>query len=122
VERMEDKGDDWATWQWKRLKLVHAPTFRPRSRRVRHHPVVVAARLAARLALAAARFNQSQSGDQDHWTSCQERGQTSWRHTWQGHRECRIKIPPGSDTDGGGGKATVGTRGDGMEVVHRPTF
>jgi hypothetical protein len=71
---------------------------------------------------ANGRAHRSQSGDQDHWTSCQERGQTSWRHTWQGHRECRIKNPPGGDTDGGGGKATVETRGDGMEVVHRPTF
>jgi hypothetical protein len=71
---------------------------------------------------ANGRARRSQSGDQDHWTSCQERGQTSWRHTRQGHRECRIKIPPGSDTDGGGGKATMGTRGDGMEVVHRPAF
>jgi hypothetical protein len=61
VERMEDEGDDWATWQWKPLKLVHAPTFRPRSRRVRRHPVAVAARLAARLALAAARSAASRA-------------------------------------------------------------
>jgi hypothetical protein len=54
VERREEEGDDWATWQWKPLKLVHAPTFSPTSRRVGRHPVVVAARLAARLALAAA--------------------------------------------------------------------
>jgi 4'-phosphopantetheinyl transferase EntD len=56
VERMEDEGDDWAL-----LKLVHAPTFRPRSRRVRRHPVAVAARLAARLALAAARSAASRA-------------------------------------------------------------
>jgi hypothetical protein len=52
---MEAEGGDWGTWQWKPITLVHAPTFRPRSRRVRRHPVAVSARLAARLALAAAR-------------------------------------------------------------------
>jgi hypothetical protein len=41
--------------------LIHAPTFRPRSRRVRCHPVVMAARLAARLALAAARSAASRA-------------------------------------------------------------
>jgi hypothetical protein len=55
VERMEAEGDDCAIWQGKPLALTYAPTFRPRSRRVRRHPVVVAARLAARLALNAAR-------------------------------------------------------------------
>jgi hypothetical protein len=53
VERIEAKGDDWATWQIKPITLVHAPIFRPRSRRVRRHPVAVAARLAARLLEAA---------------------------------------------------------------------
>jgi hypothetical protein len=38
-----------------------APTFRPRSRRVRRHPVIVATRLAARLALAAARSAASRA-------------------------------------------------------------
>jgi hypothetical protein len=61
VERMEAEGDDWATWQWKPITLIHAPTFRPRSRRVRRHPVVVAAHLAARLALAAARSAASRA-------------------------------------------------------------
>jgi hypothetical protein len=55
VERMEAEGDDWAIWQGKLLALTYAPTFRPRSRRVHRHPVVVAARLAARLALTSAR-------------------------------------------------------------------
>jgi hypothetical protein len=55
VEKMEAEGDDWATWQGKPLELTYAPTFRPRSHRVRCHPVVVAARMAARLALNAAR-------------------------------------------------------------------
>jgi hypothetical protein len=55
VERMEAKGDNWAIWQGKPLELTYALTFRPRSRRVRRHPVVVAARMAARLALNAAR-------------------------------------------------------------------
>jgi hypothetical protein len=61
VERMEAKGDDWATWQWKPRKLVSAPFSRLRSRRVRRHPVAVAARLAARLALAAARSAASRA-------------------------------------------------------------
>jgi hypothetical protein len=55
VEKMEAEGDDWATWQGKPLELTYAPTFRPRSHRVRRHPVVVATRMAARLALNAAR-------------------------------------------------------------------
>jgi hypothetical protein len=55
VERMEDNGDDLATWQWKPRKLVCAPFSRLRSRRVRRNPIAVATRLAARLALAAAR-------------------------------------------------------------------
>jgi hypothetical protein len=38
VERMEAEGDDWAIWQEKPLELTYAPTFRPRSRRVRCHP------------------------------------------------------------------------------------
>jgi hypothetical protein len=61
VERIEDRGDDWATWQWKPITLVHAPIFRPRSRRVRRHPIAVAARLAARLALGAARSAASRA-------------------------------------------------------------
>jgi hypothetical protein len=61
VERIEDKGDNWATWQWKPITLVHAPIFRPRSCRVRRHPIAVAARLAARLALAAARSAASRA-------------------------------------------------------------
>jgi hypothetical protein len=61
VERMEAKGDNWATWQWKPIKLVHAPISRLRSRRVRRHPVAVAARLAARLALEAARSAASRA-------------------------------------------------------------
>jgi hypothetical protein len=61
VDRMEAKRDDWATWQWKPITLVHAPIFRPRSRRVRRHPVAVAARLAAQLALAAARSAASRA-------------------------------------------------------------
>jgi hypothetical protein len=65
---------------------------------------------------------RGQPGDQDHWASCQERSQTSWRHTRQGRRKCRTKISPGSDADGGGGKATMGTRGDGMEVVRSSAF
>jgi hypothetical protein len=32
VERMEDDGDDLATWQWKPRKLVSAPFSRLRSR------------------------------------------------------------------------------------------
>jgi hypothetical protein len=55
VEKIEAEGDDWATWQGKPLELTYAPTFRPRSHRVRRHPVVVAAHMAARLALNAAR-------------------------------------------------------------------
>jgi hypothetical protein len=47
VEKMEAEKDDWAAWQGKPLELTYAPTFRPRSRRVRRHPVVVAARVAA---------------------------------------------------------------------------
>jgi hypothetical protein len=47
VEKMEAKGDDWATLQWKPRKLVSAPFSRLRSRRVRCHPIAVAARLAA---------------------------------------------------------------------------
>jgi hypothetical protein len=58
---MEAEGDDWATWQLKPITLIHAPTFRPRSRRVRCHPVVVALRQAARLALAAARSAASRA-------------------------------------------------------------
>jgi hypothetical protein len=46
----------------------------------------------------------------------------SWRHTRQCRRKCRTKISPGSDADGGGVKATMGTRGDGMEIVHRSAF
>jgi hypothetical protein len=61
VERMEAKGDDWATWQWKPIQLVHAPISRLRSRRVRRHPVAVAARLAARLPMAAARSAASRA-------------------------------------------------------------
>jgi hypothetical protein len=61
VERMEAKGDDWATWQWKPRKLVSAPFPRLRSLQVRRHPVAVAARLAARLALAAARSAASRA-------------------------------------------------------------
>jgi hypothetical protein len=61
VERMEAKGDDCATWQWKPRKLVSAPFSRLRSRRVRRHPVAVAARLATRLALAAARSAASRA-------------------------------------------------------------
>jgi hypothetical protein len=61
VERMEAKGDDWAIWQGKPLELTYAPTFRPRSRRVHRHPVVVAARMAVRLALNAARAAASRA-------------------------------------------------------------
>jgi hypothetical protein len=61
VERMEAKGDNWATWQGKSLELTYAPTFRPRSRRVRRHPVVVAARMAAQLTLNAARAAASRA-------------------------------------------------------------
>jgi hypothetical protein len=61
VERMEDNGDNLATWQWKTRKLVSAPFSRLRSRRVRRHPITVAARLAARLALAAARSAASRA-------------------------------------------------------------
>jgi hypothetical protein len=61
VERIEAKGDDWATWQWKPITLVDAPIFRQRSRGVRRHPIAVAARLAARLALAAARSAASRA-------------------------------------------------------------
>jgi hypothetical protein len=61
VERMEDDGDNLATWQWKPRKLVSAPFSRLRSRRVHHHPITVAARLAARLALAAARLEASRA-------------------------------------------------------------
>jgi hypothetical protein len=61
VERIEAKGDDWATWQWKPITLVHAPIFRLRSRRVRRHPFALAACLAARLALAAARSAASRA-------------------------------------------------------------
>jgi hypothetical protein len=61
VERMEAKGDDWAIWQGKPFALTYAPTFRPRSRRVRRHPVVVAACMAARLALNAARAAASRA-------------------------------------------------------------
>jgi hypothetical protein len=61
VERMEAEGDDWSTWQGKPLELTYAPTFRPRSRRVRCHPVVVAARMAARLALNAVRAAASRA-------------------------------------------------------------
>jgi hypothetical protein len=55
VEKMEAEGDDWAAWQGKPLELTYAPTVRPRSRRVRRHPIVIATRVAARLALNAAR-------------------------------------------------------------------
>jgi hypothetical protein len=58
---MEAEVGDWATWQWKPITLVHPTTFRPRSRRVRCHPVAVSARLAARLALAAARSTVSRA-------------------------------------------------------------
>jgi hypothetical protein len=61
VERMEDNGDDLATWQRKPRKLVSAPFSRLRSRRVRRHPIAVAARLLARLALAAARSAASRA-------------------------------------------------------------
>jgi hypothetical protein len=61
VEMMEAEGGDWVTWQWTPITLVHAPTFRPRSRRVRRHPVAVAARLAAKLTLAAARSAASRA-------------------------------------------------------------
>jgi hypothetical protein len=61
VERMEDKGDDWVTWQWKPRKLVSAPFSRLRSCWFRYHPVAVAAHLAARLALAAARAAASRA-------------------------------------------------------------
>jgi hypothetical protein len=61
VERMEAEGDDWAIWQGKPLELTYAPTFRPISRRVRRHPVVVAARMAAQLALNAARAAASRA-------------------------------------------------------------
>jgi hypothetical protein len=61
VERMEDDGDDLATWQWKPRKLVSAPFSRLRSRRVRCHPIAVAARLAAQLSLAAARSAASRA-------------------------------------------------------------
>ena len=55
VEKMEAEGDDLAAWQGKPLELTYAPTFRPRSLRVRRNPILVAARVAARLALNAAR-------------------------------------------------------------------
>jgi hypothetical protein len=61
VERMEAEGDDWAIWQGKPLALTYAPTFSPRSRRVCRHPVVVASRIAARLALNAARAAASRA-------------------------------------------------------------
>jgi hypothetical protein len=61
VERIEAKGDTWATWQWKTITLAHAPIFRPRSRRVRRHPIAVAASLAARLALVVARSEASRA-------------------------------------------------------------
>jgi hypothetical protein len=61
VERMEAEGDDWLIWQGKPLALTYAPTFRPRSRRVRRHPVVVATRMAALLALNAARAAASRA-------------------------------------------------------------
>jgi hypothetical protein len=46
----------------------------------------------------------------------------SWRHARQGDRKCGVKVASGSDADGEGGETTMGARGDGMEVVHRPTF
>jgi hypothetical protein len=61
VKRMEDEGDDLATWQWKPRKLVSAPFSRLRSRRVRRHPLAAAARIASRLALAAARSAASRA-------------------------------------------------------------
>jgi hypothetical protein len=61
VKRMEDDGDDLATWQWKPRKLVSAPFSRLRSRRVRCHPLAAAARIAAQLALAAARSAASRA-------------------------------------------------------------
>jgi hypothetical protein len=61
VKRMEDDGGDFATWQWKLRKLVSAPFSRLRSRRVRCHPLAVAARIAAQLALAAARSAASRA-------------------------------------------------------------
>jgi hypothetical protein len=61
VERMEAEGDDYATWQGKPSELTYAPTIRPRSRRARRHPVVVAARMADRLALNAARAAASRA-------------------------------------------------------------
>jgi hypothetical protein len=61
VKRMEDEGDDLATWQWKPRKLVSAPFSRLRSRRVRRHPLAAAARIAAGLTLAAARSAASRA-------------------------------------------------------------
>jgi hypothetical protein len=152
VDRMEAEGDDWA--------LTYAPTFWPRSRRVRRHPVVVAACMAARLALNAARAAASRAAAIATRTALKHgliaaprqvlpnairwgpqvarcagvnratrtigraarRGcQTGWRHTRQGDRKCRVEVTSGSDADGGGGETTMGARGDGMEVVHRPT-
>jgi hypothetical protein len=43
------------------------------------------------------------------------------RHTRQGDWKCGVEVASGSDVDGGGGKTTMGTSGDGMEIVHRPT-
>jgi hypothetical protein len=160
VERMEAEGDDWAIWQGKPLALTYAPTFRPRTRRVRRHPVVVAARLAARLALNAARAADSRAAasatraalkhgliaaprqvipNAIRWgpqvagragvnQATRTIGRAARRgarrvccHTRQGDRKCGVKVASGSDADGGGGETTMGARGDGMEVVHRPT-